>query len=147
MPTQISQLEYYDPVRKELTTCVPARRLCTVQSWCLPESAIQTCKPAEQAGLSVSCDALGESTIGNLQTQGSREIITVTGGPLGLKEPEPTIKEFWFSPRLDLNLVVKRFEPRGGAQNFHVVDIDLNEPDTRLFVPPEGFRTARTVIQ
>ena len=97
--------------------------------------------------MSITCDALGSSSIGNLQTVGSREIMTLSGGPMGLKQPEPTIKEFWFSPRLDLNLVVKRFEPRGGAQNFAFTDIDLNEPDPRLFTPPQGFRTARTVIE
>ena len=147
VPTQISQLEYFDPVRKEMTSCVPMRRLCTVQPWFLPESPIETCKPVAQPNLTITCDALGEGTTGNLQTVGSRQIATVTGGPLGLKQPEPTIKEFWFSPRLDLNLVVRRFEPRGGAQNFAFTDIDLNEPDARLFTPPEGYRTARTVIQ
>ena len=147
VPTQISQLEYFDPVRKEMTSCVPARRLCTVQSWFIPESAIEICKPQTQPNLTITCDALGDGNVSNLQTVGSRQIVTVTGGPLGLKQPEPTIKEFWFSPRLDLNLIVKRFEPRGGAQNFAFTDINLTEPDPSLFTPPQGYRTARTVIQ
>ena len=146
-PTQISELDYYDPVRKEVSVCVPMRRICTVREWPQTDSLIETCKPTERPGMSVTCDALGNGVIDNLQTIGSREIVTITGGPMGLKQPEPTIKEFWFSPRLDLNLVVKRFEPRGGAQNFAFIDMDLNEPDPKLFTPPEGFRTARTVIQ
>ena len=145
-PTQISELDYFDPVRKEISVCDPRRKLCTVQAWSIPESSLETCKPAALQQITVTCDALGESSIDNIQTIGSRQIVSITGGPLGYKEPEPTIKEFWFSPRLDLNLVVKRFEPRGGAQNFAFHNIDLTEPDTRLFVPPADYRTARTVI-
>jgi hypothetical protein len=145
--TRITELDYYDPVRKEVSVCEPARRLCTVHEWPQTESAVETCKPFERPNMTVTCDALGAGNTGNLQTVGSRQIVTVTGGPMGYKEPEPTIKEFWFSPRLDLNLVVKRFEPRGGAQNFTFTNIDLNEPDAHLFTLPEGFRTARTVIQ
>ncbi len=145
--TQISQLEYFDPARKEMTSCVPTRKLCTVQSWNMPENMLETCRPVTRPQLTVTCDNLGTSQIDNIQTVGSRQITSVTGGPLGLKEPEPTIKEFWFSPRLDLDLIVKRFEPRGGAQNFIFQNIDLDEPDPRLFVPPQDYRTARTVIQ
>ena len=145
--TRISELDYYDPVRKEMSICDPMQRLCTVHEWPQTESAIEICKPMERPGMTITCDSLGDGNVGNLQTVGSRQIVTVVGGPLGYKVPEPTIKEFWFSPRLDLNLVVKRFEPRGGAQNFTFTDIDLNEPDAHLFTPPQGFRTARTVIQ
>ncbi len=66
---------------------------------------------------------------------------------MGLTTPEPTIREFWFAPRLGVNLTVKRFEPRGGAQNFYVRDLSLSEPDAALFQLPQGFKTARTVIE
>ncbi len=146
-PTQISQLEYYDPVRKELTSCVPQQKLCTVQSWFIPQKALETCKPSTGPHVTITCDALGTGNISNLDTVGSRQIVTITGGPLGYKEPEPTIKEFWFSPRLELNLITKRFEPRGGAQNFTFQNIDLTEPDASLFTPPAGYKSARTIVQ
>ena len=145
--TPISSLEYFDPVRKELTTCAPFRKVCTVQSWDIPETSVHTCKPVTTPRTTVTCEVLGTSITDNIETVGSRQIVTVTGGPLGLKEPEPTVKEFWFSSRLDINLIVKRFEPRGGAQNFVFRNISLTEPDPRLFTPPAGYRSARTVVQ
>lgn len=145
--TRISELDYYDPVRKEVSVCDTAQRLCTIREWPQTETAIETCKPIQRPNLTVTCEALGGSNVASLQTVGSRQIVTITGGALGLKEPEPAIKEFWFSPRLDLNLIVKRFDPRGGAQNFTFTNINLSEPDPQLFMPPPGFRTARTVIQ
>lgn len=145
--TRISELDYYDPVRKEVSACDTAQRLCTIRAWPQTDTAVETCKPIQRPNMTVTCESLGDARVASLQTIGSRQIVTVAGGPLGLKEPEPTIKEFWFSPRLDLNLIVKRFDPRGGAQNFAFTDINLSEPDPQLFTLPQGFRTARTVIQ
>ena len=43
-------------------------------------------------------------------------------------------KEFWYSPKLGINLMVKRFDPLQGTQVFTVSDISEFDPDPRLFV-------------
>ena len=144
--TMLTETDYYDPVRKEVSVCEPTRRLCTVYPWTQAETVL-TCTPVSTPQVTVTCDALGTGQVDNVETIGSREIRTVTGGSMGLKMPEPTIREFWFAPRLGVNLTVKRFEPRGGAQNFYVRDLSLSEPDAQLFRLPDGYKTARTVIE
>jgi len=89
---------------------------------------------------------LGTKWIENLETAGSREITTINAGVMGNQQPEPTVKEFWYSLRLEVNLVTHRFEPRGGVQNFTLKDINLAEPDPKLFLPPTGYRVIRTDV-
>lgn len=49
-------------------------------------------------------------------------------------------REFWYSPRLGVNLISKRQDPRFGSQNFEVADISLGEPDAKFFEVPSGFK-------
>ena len=49
-------------------------------------------------------------------------------------------KEFWYSPKLGVNLVVKRMDPTQGTQVFTVFNISLAEPDARLFVAPPDYK-------
>ncbi len=143
-PTRTLQLEYYDPARSERTYCeVPLRR-CTVQPWRMNTGdAAPLPATVSNNGYEVTRESLGDKTMENLQVVGSREIST--NARLG--KTEPTIKEFWFSPRLGINIVVKRFEPRGGAEDFTVEAIDLSEPDPQLFQPPSSFTTFRAQQQ
>jgi len=139
--TPLSALEYYDPSRNEMTQCWPAQGRCITRSWRMNtgDAAQLPAATVSTTGVKITRESLGEQTIENLQVTGSREI--TTGPRLGYSEP--TIKEFWYSPRLGLNLVVKRFEPRGGAENFSVTNIEQSEPDPRLFQPPQGYQVVQ----
>ena len=145
--TMLTELDYYDPVRKEVSVCEPVRKLCTVHAWDAQADVVRTCTPMTTPQVTVTCEGLGTGQVDNVETVGSREIRTILGGPMGPTTPEPTIREFWFAPRLGVNLTVKRFEPRGGAQNFYVRELSLSEPDPQLFQLPQGYKTARTVIE
>jgi hypothetical protein len=72
---------------------------------------------------------------------GSREVTTLNAGFMGNEKPEPVVKEFWYSPRLGINVITKRFDPRASAvQNFVVGNINQAEPNVRMFEPPPGYR-------
>jgi hypothetical protein len=145
--TRISNLEYADPTRHEFYDCVPATHICTVYAYYEPASAPAN-MPASvtlpNGNGTINRESLGQKSISDLDAVGSREITTINPGVNGYKAPEPTIKEFWYSPRLEINLIVKRFEPRGGAQNFTVQNIDLSEPNPKLFIPPPGYQIIHT---
>ena len=48
------------------------------------------------------------------------------------------IKEFWYSDRLQVNILTKRFDPRiSASQTFTLTDINLSEPDPQLFIVPD----------
>ena len=49
-------------------------------------------------------------------------------------------KEFWYSPKLGVNLVVKRMGPTQGTQVFTVSNLSLAEPDARLFAEPSDYK-------
>jgi hypothetical protein len=53
------------------------------------------------------------------------------------------VKEFWYSPRLGINVITKRFDPRHGVQNFVVSNINQSEPDAKLFQPPADYRLVK----
>ncbi len=146
--TSLTALQFSDPARHEFTDCLPATHTCTVSAY-NPLTAVspELVTSIKLPGWEVTRENLGDRTIENLPTVGSREITTRSGPDTGYKTPEPTVKEFWFAPRLEINLLTKRFDPRGNAQTFTVTHLDLNEPDPRLFIPPADFRTARTVLQ
>jgi hypothetical protein len=146
--TPLSSLEYADPNRHELYSCIPATHTCTVYTYnvaatVVPASPSSRGNDAAQstgATNSTTVEDLGQRSVDNLDTRGSREITTLPAGIMGNSLPEPIVKEFWYSPRLEINLIVKRFDPRGGAQNFTVQNLNLAEPDPRLFVPPADYR-------
>lgn len=137
--TMVSEMDYLDPNLKERTVCTTRDRRCMVYHRSLLPPIETPQLPATETlpnGVKITRENLGKNTIEDLQVTGMREIRTSPR----LGDSEPTVKEFWYSQRLSVNLVVKRFEPRGGAQDFNVEKIDQTEPDAGLFQPPKGYQ-------
>jgi len=137
--TMVSEMDYMDPTMKERTVCTTRDRRCMVYHRNDVPSEETPQLPATQTypnGMKVTRESLGTNTMDSLQVAGTREIMTSPR----FGDKEPTIKEFWFSPRLGINLVVKRFEPRGGAEDFTVETVDQTEPDAAMFQPPRGYQ-------
>jgi hypothetical protein len=141
--TRLSELDYYDPARKEVTVCIPLRKMCTVQPSFLPvdDPLPLPATMTRPDGTKITRENLGEKTLDNLQVLGAHEITVLPR----LGETEPTVKELWYSPLLGFNVNVRRFEPRGGAQDFELRSINRTEPDPRLFQPPEEYGIVRMV--
>ncbi len=140
--TMLSELDYEDPTRQELSVCRPARKVCQVYAYQRPAQVVPPVArqlPKERG--SVTEEALGTKTIENLEVVGSREVTTLNAGVLGDQKAEPTVREFWYSPRLQVNLITKRFDPHASAiQDIELRQITLSEPDPKLFVPPAEYR-------
>lgn len=79
---------------------------------------------------------LGSRSIEGLDAVGTRETRTIPPGTLGNSAPLEISKEFWYSPRLRVNLRVLRVDPLHGDQSFEMTDIDASEPDPQRFVLP-----------
>jgi hypothetical protein len=62
----------------------------------------------------------------------------MNGAVTGADRPLSVVKEFWYSPRLGVNLFTKRTDPRSGVEVFVVTDINPSEPDPGLFALPQG---------
>lgn len=143
--TQLTEMDYQYPNQNQLYICQPAVQVCTVYRYNPPPATIlPKAGPLPSGKGSVTREDLGRKVIVNMEVLGSRETTTINAGVVGNQRAEPTVKEFWYSPRLQINLVTKRFDPHvSGIQDFEVENINLDEPDPKLFQTPADYRLIR----
>jgi hypothetical protein len=156
-PIRIRALQYQDPNRHEFYDCIVAEKTCYVSKYrLLPMTAMPAgmggleacaCASPKRPGVTITHEALGQKTIEDVDVTGSREITTLPAGQVGNEKPQPIVKEFWYSPRLGINLVTKRFDPRSGIENFVVDHVSLSEPDPKMFEPPANYQVVRQVVE
>src|SRR5271170_7192669 len=82
---------------------------------------------------------LGKNNLFGFDTVGYRETTTLNPGTYGNDLPMSTIREFWYSPQLGIDLISKVDSPQAGKQTFTVTVISAAEPDPQLFILPAGF--------
>jgi hypothetical protein len=140
--TRLSELDYQDPTLHQMLRCFPDTRMCTMYRWDMPTTVtLPKVGPLPNGTGTVTREELGKKTIDNVEVVGSREVTTLNVGVMGNEKAEPIVKEFWYSPRLGINVITKRFDPRASAmQSFVVSNINLAEPNSRVFEPPAGYR-------
>ncbi len=142
-PSLLFQMDYVDPSRHTRTVCLPANKVCDVYNFFAPPSeATLPVGPIGDGKRYLGRADLGKGDVQGLETIGTRETITTNPGTVGNDREVVLTKEFWYSPKLGINLVVKRFDPLQGTQVFTVSDISEFDPDPRLFVVPAQFKLA-----
>jgi hypothetical protein len=82
---------------------------------------------------------LGTRTIEGVETNGTRDTTNYNAGVMGSDQPFTAHREFWHSPQLGINLYSEVVDPNVGKQTFTLTDVNLAEPDPKLFELPEGF--------
>lgn len=136
-PSVITETDITDPVGKQQYTCFPSRHICHLA----PRTSFVTTQGLPTgAAADATSEPLGTQSIGGVETVGTRETTTIPVGEIGNDSPINVTREFWFAPKLGMNLITVRDDPRSGEQRFELSDIVLGEPDTKLFSPPEGDR-------
>ena len=58
-------------------------------------------------------------------------------------KPIKIVIERWYSPDLQMNVLVKRSDPRMGTTIFQLTDIQRKEPDASLFQVPADYTVTR----
>jgi hypothetical protein len=141
--TMLEQMDYKDPTLHQFIVCMVRTRVCSVYTRNWPTTLSQAKPPAAPPGGAngTKWEDLGRQTIDGVEVVGSHEVMTVPVGAIGNEKEQPVVKEFWYSPRLGINVTTKRFDPRASAvQNFYVTAINQGEPNAQLFHPPTGYR-------
>ena len=140
--TKVTELDFEDPTLHQLMVCRPETRVCTMYRDNTPTTVtLPKAGPLPNGMGTVTREELGRKTIDGVDVVGSREVTTLNAGFMGNEKPEPVVKEFWYSPRLGINVITKRFDPRASAvQNFVVGNINQAEPNAQMFEPPKGYR-------
>jgi hypothetical protein len=141
-PPPLSMLQYEDPARHRMTLCNPLQHVCNTYEFNVHQpDAVSSSALSNTGAASVRREDLGTKMEGTLELIGSRETTQIAEGITPETKPEPMVKEYWYSPYLGINVVTKRLDPRVSAvQNFSVEDIDLKEPNHKLFNPPPDYR-------
>ncbi len=141
-PSEVTQTEYSDPATHELFACNPYQHVCRLGNYFMPESvSVRPAGPFDSGKRILTRQDLGRSTIEGVDVIGTLETITINPGVVGNSQPIKSTKEFWYSPLLGINVLVKRSDPRSGTQLFAVSDINISEqPNPQLFTPPADYQ-------
>lgn len=93
----------------------------------------------KDAGLGNSTQvSLGTQEIADVLAQGTKTTETIPAGKIGNEKPIVITTERWYSPDLQVDLVMKHSDPRMGEITYQLADINRQEPDASLFqVPPD----------
>jgi hypothetical protein len=129
-----------DPVAHSRTTCVIARRRCTIYRYRPPTRFVPPADGSfDESKRYLSRENLGSNELDDLNVIGTRETISIAPGAVGNSQAMATTREFWYSPDLQINLSVVRKDPRIGTQTLQIVDLSRADPNPALFQPPSDF--------
>src|SRR6185437_3752240 len=68
---------------------------------------------------------------------------TIAAGEIGNEKPIESLTERWYSPDLQINLLVKQSDPRMGETVTRLVNINRSEPTKSLFEIPSDYKQSR----
>jgi hypothetical protein len=138
---QVTRWELAELETHTVSYCDPRVWLCELRFYNPPAAiASMPAGPSANGSASLVRDGLGARTLEGLDLIGSRETQTVAAGAIGTNRPLVVVKEFWYSPRLGINVLTERNDPRSGKEVFTVRDIQLSEPASSMFRLPSSFR-------
>jgi hypothetical protein len=139
-PTAIRQLEFSDPSSHEEYICDPDGRVCSLREYFESPSMVPLVGGTPASGENdLKREDLGHKVVNGLDTVGTRDTTPIAVGVVGNDQPLAATREFWFSPQLGINLVENRVDPQSGTANFRVTDIQLGQPDSKMFKPPNDY--------
>jgi hypothetical protein len=100
------------------------------------EAALQ--KPSDPAEQAATQD-LGSRMIEGVRAQGTRTTTTIPTGAIGNVRPIEIVSERWFSPELQMPVLITRRDPRNGETTYRLTNILRGEQQDGLFTVPAGY--------
>jgi hypothetical protein len=83
--------------------------------------------------------SLGTQEIEGIQAQGTRTTETIPAGKIGNEKPIVITTERWYSPDLQVDVLVKHNDPRMGEVVYQLTNVSREEPDPSLFQVPADY--------
>jgi hypothetical protein len=143
--SRMNVIQIADPNLHTLYNCFVFERRCVLLKFAdaavtaYEAPVVPTGPLANSKGFTTHLD-LGVRSIAGLDTKGTRETTTLLPGAMGNDRPYVTVREFWNSPQLGVNLLSIVDGPLTGKQTFTLSDVSLTEPDPELFKLPQGYQ-------
>jgi hypothetical protein len=87
-------------------------------------------------------ESLGTQTIEGVNAEGTRATLTIPAGEIGNTLPIEVVDETWYSPELQIMVMVKHRDPRSAETTYRMTNINRGEPDRSLFEVPADYAVA-----
>ena len=100
---------------------------------------LETKLNAAGGGEQGSVQDLGVRTIEGVRAQGTRTTTTIAAGAIGNFQPINIVSERWFSPELQMPVLVTRRDPRNGDTTYRLTNIQRSEQPDALFMVPSWY--------
>lgn len=130
-----------DPQTHTVSWIYPAQRL--VRTYPLPTMSTRptsTPLPALPAGVTMTKVDLGKQYAEGLELHGTREAKSYPAGLYGNDRAFEVVDEFWYTPDLQVNVIVRHNDPRTGVSTVGLTEISRTESDAKLFEIPSDYR-------
>lgn len=135
------RIEISDPMQHVKYFCRADDKVCMVRGYVGPPTEEMEPENAEVAQkVTVTREDLGKSNISGVDVVGTKETRVIQAGAIGNDQPISITKEIWYSPQLQINITVKRSDPRHGVQTITMTEVSLGEPDPKYFQAPAGYK-------
>ncbi|MGO9339500.1 MAG: hypothetical protein ACLPY1_18530 [Terracidiphilus sp.] len=143
--SKLTWIQIADPKLGTLYNCNPGKHICDLLTYDPTEdlAAAAPRRPASgtltRGSMNLTLEDLGSRNIAGIDTAGVRETRTIAAGAMGNDQPLTSMKEFWHSDQLGINLLSVRTSPMFGKQTFTITEITSAEPDPQMFELPAGY--------
>ena len=87
----------------------------------------------------LNTEDLGTQVVSGVNAQGKRVTHTIAAGEVGNDQPINIVTETWYSPDLQIVVMMKSNDPRFGERTYTLNNISRAEPDPALFNVPSGY--------
>jgi len=84
-------------------------------------------------------ESLGSRLVEGVKAEGTRTTTTIAAGVVGNVLPIDIVSERWFSPELQMPVLIRRSDPRSGETIYRLTNIIRAEPPDALFTIPGGY--------
>ncbi|SPE25814.1 conserved exported hypothetical protein [Candidatus Sulfopaludibacter sp. SbA3] len=106
-----------------------------------PEAVAEAKAELRGAGApGVKKETLDSQIIEGVTCEGVRLTTTIEAGAIGNDRPIQSTEESWYSPELQVNLLVRKNDPRTGEDTVRLTNVRRLEPDPGLFTVPPGYQ-------
>ncbi len=91
-------------------------------------------------GGAVTKEDLGTKTINGVQAEGVRVTRTISAGAIGNSKPINVVTERWYSPDLQMVVMVVHSDPMMGTVTTKLTNVTKGDPDASLFQVPSDYK-------
>ena len=95
--------------------------------------------PGLQGRKDVTTTSLGKKTINGVNAEGTLYTRTIPAGTIGNEKPIAITTERWYSPELQVTVMIKRSDPRMGETEYQLTNIQRQEPEASMFQVPSDY--------